>query len=225
MSERLTKKQLKEDPFLEGLQTALAYARDNVAVVIGGGVLFIAAVVLAVRIAGSFAGGTPHGNPEAERALADARTEFSMGRMDEGIAALDEVRAEYHGSDAAREATYTLGAAYYETGDYQKAQATFEEFLRKPLHDELLRDGAKLAIAACKEESGDVEGALTAYKDVWQHGTFAGTQIQGAMSAARLAADQGRTAEARELYQFVVDQHPASPEAESAEFRLLELNS
>ncbi len=223
MSERLTKKQLKEDPFLDALQTALAFARDNVAVVIGGGVLFLAAVVLAVKVAGSFAGGGTTGNPEAERALADARTEFSLGRMDQGIAALDQVRAEYRGSDAAREATYTLGSAYFESGEWQKAQTTFEEFLRKPLHDDLLLDGAKLAIAACKEESGDVAGALAGYKDVWQHGTFAGTQIQGAMAAARLAADQGRTAEARELYQSVVDRHPASPEAENAGFQLLSL--
>ena len=224
MSERLTKKQLKEDPFLDALQTALAYARDNVAVVVGGAVLFVAAVMLAVKVAGSFTGGAPQGNPQAERALADARTEFSLGRMDQGIAALDQVRSEFKGSAAAREATYTLGSAYYEAGEYLKAQATFEEFLRKPLHDDLMRDGAKLAIAACKEESGDVDGALTAYKDVWKNGTFAGTQIQGAMSAARLAADQGRTAEARDLYQSVVDQHPASPEAETAEFELLALN-
>ncbi|GJM43625.1 MAG: hypothetical protein DHS20C21_04670 [Gemmatimonadota bacterium] len=224
MSERLSKKQLKEDHFLELVQSGLAYARDNVAIVVGGLVVFIAAVVLAVRVGGDASGRTG-GNPEADRALSEARTEFALGRMDTGIAALQAVRSNHGGSRAAKEAAYVLGNAYFESHDWANAQIAFEEFLSKPLYDDLMKDGARLAIAACKEESGDLAGAIADYRAIWDTGTHAGSRIQGAMSAARCSLRQGQPDQARELYQAVVDRHPDSPEAEDAKFELMALGN
>jgi len=225
MSERrLSKRQLKEDPFLDAVQSALAYARDNIVVVVLGGLLFVAAVVLAVRVGESVTGGRPRGgNPEAERALADAREEFALGRMDEGVVALDAVRAEHGGSEAAREATFVLGNAYFEQGKWAEAEKAFQEFLNKPLYDGLMKDAARLGIAACREESGDLAGAQAAYLDVFNTGANPGTMIEGALGAARCAHLQGQDAEAQRLYQAVVDRYPDAPEAETAQFELLEL--
>lgn len=222
---RLTKKQLREDPFLDAVQKALAYARENVVLVVGGGIVFVLAIMLAARIGGSVTGNSGGGNPEAQRALADARSEFMMGRLDQGIAALDGVRSAHRGSAEAKEATYALGGAYFEIGDWANAQAAFEEFLRKPLYDGLMMDGAKLGIAASREESGDLPGAQSAYKELWNSGAHAGVRIQGALGAARTARAQGLRDQARRFYEGLLAEFPDSPESETARFELLELET
>ena len=219
MSERLTKRQLKHDRFLELMQEGMSYAREHALVVAGVLVLFVAAVTLAVRVAGT-AVGPRADNPDAQRALASARTEFAMGRMDAGREALGQVTKSYGNSRAGREAQYILANAYYEAGDWAKASETFEAFLRKPLYDDLLVDGAKLGVAACKEESGDLQGAFDAYKALWDGGHHLATRLDAAMAAARCAKGLGRPDDARALYQAIVDTYPDAPAAGDAKFAL-----
>jgi TolA-binding protein len=222
VSERLTKRQLKHDRFLEIVQEVLAYARTHAFVVVAVLAVFVAGVALAVRVAGQATGPRPQ-NPEAERALAAARTEFTLGRMDAGRAALEEVRTRHRNSRAGREATYILANAYFESGDWAQAAANFEQFLRKPLHDDLLHDGARQGLAACKEEAGDLSGALDAYRALWKDARHLATRLDAALSAARCARALGRPDEARTLYQAVLDAYPAAPAAAEARFALASL--
>jgi TolA-binding protein len=222
MSERLTKRQLTHDEFLQHVYLVVGWARENVllsaAVVVG----LIAVVTLAVRIGGS-AAGPSEGNREAEEALIAARTEFARGQLESGTEALREVKRKYGSSRAGREAAYLLANSLYEMRDWQAARAAYEDFLKSPLHNDLLVDGARLAIAACKEQSQDLAGAADDYRALWASGTSPGARIEAGLGAARVARAQGRVPEARELYQAIVDAYPKSPEAEEARFRLLEL--
>jgi pentatricopeptide repeat protein len=224
MSERLTKKQLKEDRFLETIQSALTYAQENLLVVVTGLVAFVALVVLAVRIGGSAAGiESSSVNVEAQRDLSEARIELSQGRLETGTEALEQVRQRWKRDDAGREATYILANAYFQAGRYGEARRIYEEFLENPLHDELMRDGARLGIAACLEETGDLAGAQDAYASLWTEGLTPGSRIEGALAAARCAEAQGRTDRARELLEGVAQTYPDAPEAEEARFELLRL--
>ncbi len=222
MSKHLSKKELREDPIFAALQKALAYARDNTIIVAAGLVAFVAVVALAVRIGGS-ATDSGGGFTEADRALSDARTEFALGRVDAGTAALEAVRDQHGSSRAAREATYVLGNAYYQQGRFDEARATFESFLSKPLYDDLMQDGARLGIAASKEGAGDLSGALADYRALWDTGSGAGARLEAGLHAARLAKAQGDAAGARSIYQTIVDRYPDSPEAEDARFELMAL--
>jgi outer membrane protein assembly factor BamD (BamD/ComL family) len=219
VSERLTKRQLKQDRFLEFIQSGLAYAQQHALVVGASLVVFIAGVALAVRVAGS-ASGQPAESPEADRALSAARVEFSAGRMDAGREALEQVRSRHARTRAAREATYILANAYYEGGDWARAQEVFEEFLKRPLHADLMVDGARLGIASCKEESGDAAAAYEAYRRLWTDGVHGGTRIQAALAAGRIARTIGKVDEARALYEGIVKAYPNSPAASEARFAL-----
>lgn len=224
MSERLTKQELKHDRFLELVQEGVAYAREH-ALIVGGGILvFIAAVALAVRVAGQAAGPRAD-NEDAQRALAAAKTEFALGRMDSGREALVQLGKSHRGSRAGREAVYILANAYYENGDWANAKASFEDFLKKPLYDDLLMDGAKMGLAACTEESGDLAGAYDAYRALTEGAKLLGTRIDATMSAARCAQALGRKDDARSLYQTIVDKYPTSPAADQAKFALGGLTS
>ena len=224
MSERLTKKQLKDDQFLDSVQKAIAYAQENVGVVVAGVVGFIVLVVLAVRIGGMAAGVESNvGNPEAQAALAEARNQFALGRLDAGSAALEDIRIRWPKDEVGSEATYILANAYFESADFDRSRQTYEAFLEAPLHDTLLRDGARLGIAACLEESGDLAGATTAYEAIWDDGGTAATRIQGALSAARCLRGQGELERARVHVQRVLDVYPEAPEIEDARFELLRL--
>jgi len=221
---RLTKKQLKQDRFLEAVYSAWAYAQDNMAVVIGGAIALIAVIALGVRVGGTVAGG-PRGNPDAERALSAARMQFLTGQSDAGAAALEDVRKKYGGSPVGREATLLLANSLYESGQFAQALPVFEDFLKKPLHDDLTRDHARVAIAACREETGDVAGAVQAYREIWNTAKNPALRVQAAMAAARCSETQGNVDQAVSLYQGVADQYPDCPEAETARFRILELQS
>jgi outer membrane protein assembly factor BamD (BamD/ComL family) len=221
---RLSKRELREDPILEALQRALAYARDNMLVVATGLVVFIGVVALAVRIGGSATGADGGGgNTEADRALSEARSEFALGRLDAGTAALETVRDRHGNSSAGREATYVLANAYYQQGEFEKARQTFEDFLKKPLYDDLMKDGARLGIAACKESAGDMAGAVADYRALWENSTSAGTRLQAGLSAARLAEAQGDVPFARSIYEQIAERYPDAPEAEDARFELMTL--
>ena len=224
MSERLTKRQLKHDRFLEIVQEVLAYSRHHGLVVAAALVVFVAGVAFAVRVAGQAAGPRAE-NPEAEAALSAARTQFATGNTDAGRTALEQVRSQHAGSKAAREATYILANMYYESGNWAQAAATFEEFLKKPLYDDLMQDGARMGLAACKEEGGDVAGAFDAYKALWTGAHHTATRIDAAMSAARCANKLGRPDDARSMYQAVADTYPDAPEADRAKFQLGALKS
>jgi TolA-binding protein len=225
MTERLTKKQLKQDRFLDTTRHIAALARENVALTILGIAAFVALIAVGVRVGGSAAGGGGGGmkSSASEKALIDARTQFLTGDLEAGRAALDDVRTRHAGSRAGREATYLLGNTLYELGQYDEARRTFEDFLKKPLYDDLLKDGALLAIAACREEAGDLSGALADYTSLWNTASNPGTRLQAAMAGARCAKLQGLDARARELYQGVVDTFPDAPESQEARFAVLGL--
>ncbi|HMB67690.1 MAG TPA: tetratricopeptide repeat protein [bacterium] len=221
---RLTKKQLKQDRFLEAVFTAWNYARDNVAIVIGGTLVLIALIALGVRV-GSTVSGAPRGNPEAERALSSARMQFLSGQPDAATVALEDVRKKYGGSTVGREATLLLANSLYESGQFAQALPVFQDYLKKPLHDDLTRDHARIAIAACQEETGDIAGAVQTYEGIWSDAQNPALRVQAAMAAARCSETQGQTDRAISLYRAVADDYADSPEAEAARFRLLELQS
>ncbi len=223
MSERLTRRELKKDQFLEGVLSAVTWAKAHILVAASLAIVVVLAVTLAARIASSSAGGG--GDPKSERALATARAAFGTGGLPAGIAALEDVRAKHGRSEAAREATFLLGNALYESGDFEKAKGVYEDFLRRPLHDDLLIDGAKLGIAACLEEAGDLAGARKAYADMWNEGLTPGARLQAALAAARCSEAQGATAEATELYNAAIAAFPESAEATEARFAVERLKA
>jgi TolA-binding protein len=227
MSERLTKKQLKEDKFIDTIRQVLVRAQENIPLTILGLLGFVALVALAMRVAGSATGGAGgvQKASTSEKALIEARAQFLTGSLEAGRDALDEVRSKHGGSRAGREATYLLGNALYELGEYESAQQAFEDFLKKPLYDDLLLDGAALAVAACKEESGDLEGAAADYANLWSSGAHPGTRLQAALAGARCARILGLTQRASDLYQGIIDTFPDAPEAEEARFARLELKA
>jgi TolA-binding protein len=225
MTERLTKKQLKQDKFVEGVRVALTYARENIAVTVLGLIGFVALVTLALRVGGTAIGGDGPQDTEADRALASARGQFLTGSLEAGAAALEDVRSRHSGSRAAREATYLLGNTLYENGEYARAQKAFEDFLKKPLHGDLLRDGARLGIAACKEETGNLAGATSDYLNLWNApDAHPGTRLQAALAAARCSRAQGLDERARELYEEIQARFPSTLEADEARFQLLQMD-
>jgi tetratricopeptide (TPR) repeat protein len=222
MSERLTRRELKRDQFLEGVLSAVTWARQHLLVAVGAAVVLIAAITLAVRIGGS-AAGTVRVDEKAERALSEARTQFMKSGPTAGLPALEAVRDAHSGSRAAREATLLVANTYFENGDYAKAQATYEDFLKKPLYDDLMIDGAKLGIAACQEEQANLAGATAKYQEIWKSGKTPGTRLQGALGAARTEEAAGNVDRAIQLYQEAIDAYPKAPEAEEARFEKMRL--
>lgn len=224
MSERLTRRELKKDEFLEAVLSGATWAKAHVLIAIAAALAIVLAVTLAFRLAGD-GGKSGATNPKAERALADARAAFGTGGLPAGITALEEVRSQHGGSVAGREATFLLANALFEAGEFDRAKSTYQEFLKKPLHQDLLIDGAKLGIAGCDEETARLAEATKGYLEIWKNGLTPGTRLQGGLSAARCHEAQGANPEAIALYDEIVAGYPLSPEAAEAKFAKARLES
>jgi len=222
MSERLTRRELKRDQFLEGVMSGLAWARQHLLVAVGAALVLVAVVTVAVRIGGS-AAGTVGVDEKAERALAEARTQFAKSGSSAGITALEQLREKHSGSRAGREAAFLLGNAYYEAGEYAKSLAAYEQFLKKPIYDDLIVDGAKLGIAAAQEELGNRPAATSTYLEIWKSGKTPATRLQGAFGAAHNEETDGNITHAIQIYKDAIAAYPDAPEAEEARFELMRL--
>jgi len=224
MSERLTRRELKRDQFLEAVLSGVAWARQHLLAASAAALVLVAIVTIAVRIGGSAAGVT-RVDEKAEKSLAEARSQFAAGGVPAGMTALESVREKHGGSRAAREATFLLANSYYEAGDYVKAQTMYEEFLKKPLYDDLLVDGAKLGIAASQEEQGNREAAVATYLDIWKSGTTPAARLHGALGAARAYEADGKIDQALKTYQDAIEAYPEAPETEDARFEKMRLET
>ena len=222
MSERLTRRELKRDQFLEAVMSGISWAREHLLVAGAAALVLVAIVTVAVRIGGS-AAGTVRVDEKAERSLAEARTQFAKSGSAAGITALETVRDSHSGSRAAREATFLLGNSYYEAGEYAKSLAAYEQFLKKPLYDDLIVDGAKLGVAASQEELGNRGAATATYLEIWKSGKTPATRLHAAFGAARNEEADGNIDHAIQIYQEAVDAYPEAPEAEDARFEILRL--
>ncbi|MDP7031627.1 MAG: tetratricopeptide repeat protein [Gemmatimonadota bacterium] len=224
MSDKLTRKQLKEDHFVDAVMTAWAKAQERPIVAVLALVGVIAIVSIGVRV-GREATGAASLNPVAQSALSTARMELAFGRLEEGVESLQAVVQDHPGTEAARESTYLRATALFEAGRFAEAADGFRDFAADPFLDDLLIDGAHLGLAASLEELGDMAAAMEQYLRVWADGKTPATRIDGCLGAARIARSLGDGQRATELLKGLLEAYPNCPEAPVVEYSLAELAS
>jgi tetratricopeptide (TPR) repeat protein len=219
VSERLTKKQLKEDPLLRTTGETLDFARHHVRVIVGVlalGVLLVAIVVFARNA-------SRRSEDQAAGLLAAARTEIARGALEPAAARLEELTTNMSGTTAGKQGIFLLGDLHFGQGRFEESAAAYRQALDAFGDDPILGPVARRGLAASLESSARYEEASTAYRDLAAETPSPVLRADFLLAAARNEVKAGRTSEARSLYQELAANEENPQVARDAELRLAEL--
>jgi tetratricopeptide (TPR) repeat protein len=123
-------------------------------------------------------------------------------------AAADRVLADYGGTGAAALAALAKGDAHLRLHDWDAAKAGYERFLAEAPKDDSLRFGALEGLALVEEGKGNLEGAAQAYERMAREAPHFSDRAE--LARARVLAQGGKTAEARQLLGGFAERHKDS---------------
>lgn len=209
---RLTRRELRQDEFVNRILAAWAYVEENYVRVLAAG----AGVVILILIGVFVMHQMDTQAREAVEAEGRVRVLLLQGQIDDAILDAERVAEAYSGDAAAGRALQLAGGLYFETGRFAEAQAAFERYLQAFDTAGPTRYSAWSGIAAAMEEQGDLAGAAAkylAFADEFVDSPFAPNAL---MEAARCYRLSGDTVQARTLLQRILDRYARSPVAQSA---------
>lgn len=234
MSDRISRKEIKHDKFVDEMATAYQVARKNVPVLLG--VAIGALVLVALLIGGWFYMARQESAGQARLAEAIMILEApltqpgqpagpggSYATEEAKIAAaepiLREVSTEFEGRDAADVADLYLARLEVGRGELPAARARYENFVNEH-PDHVLSQAARVSLYEIRIASGETEQALADLeKEVSDtEGSLPQDVALTLLARAYEAADQPE--KAREAWQRVVNEFPDSPYTLEAQRKL-----
>jgi len=214
---KLTKKEIKEDKFVQATMQAKAYVEENYQRVLGI-VAGIFAVFLLIMVISYYRGQTE----EASNALlGEAQLEFHNLNYTKAKAMLNRLMEEYSGTDAAEQGKFLIANLYYREGKYSEAKEYFSDFLDNYNDSEILVASAIAGYAACLAAEGNYAEAAENYRKAQEKAPdfveaanylyLAGLNYQ--------KADQPE--QAQEMFQMVVENYKDSSRYNDAKAQLI----
>jgi tetratricopeptide (TPR) repeat protein len=137
------------------------------------------------------------------------------------VDAAEKVLAGHGGTGAARLAALALGDARARLGEWDQAKAAYDRFLADAPKEDSLRFGALEGIAMAEEAKGNLDQAAQAYERLGREAPAFADRAD--LERARVLAQAGKAAEAKELLAGFAERHKESLLAPEAAERLARL--
>ena len=220
--EQMSRKKLLQEPdeFLSLSQQIWLWVHENreKSGMIAGGI--IAAVLLAVGVKGYVE--RSHGQRSTAVATAVARyTDAPGGAIPADLQKeLATLADRYAGSPEGAVARFFEAGALAAAGETAKARTIYAAVVSAAAQQPDLALLARQSLAYLDLAGGSVDAALASFQDLLKTSNGAIARAQIMMEIAAIHEKQGRTAEARQVYQDVLAQHPDGSWAAAAKDRL-----
>lgn len=141
----------------------------------------------------------------AAAAFAKAREELAAGHVKAAAAKFSEIERKYHGTPGASLAQLYEGHAAMRQGEPLRAAAAYQRYLEAGAASSYLRQEALVGLAAAREETGDVQAALSALAQAASiPGPF---ETEARLAEARLRVAAGEPEKARAIYASLLAEH------------------
>lgn len=215
---RLSKKQLRQDRFVQQTFDWAHWAETHRSQVIGG------VIVLAVAVAGFFVYRSMSRGAEARAATEylSARQSFFAGNYPLGVSDLQGFLARHGGSSYADDARFFLALAQYRGGQYEEAASSLRDFLDRH-GDSPFADNARWLLAASYQEAGQLDQAVQIYADAIDKAEYDERKVRLHRALAAVYEAQRQDELAAEQYRAIVALDPDGIPAEEARRALAEL--
>lgn len=150
---KITKRELKTDPFIEFVNNAYKKLRERPKEFIGG-FLLILALVLLIFVLRS---GQSHDYPVARQMWFQAISLMQAQRTQEAINVFQDLSIKFPDSPEGKKALYYLANFAFLQGDYVTAKARYESYLSKKPNDFLLEASSLEALGTIDFIMGNIE--------------------------------------------------------------------
>jgi tetratricopeptide (TPR) repeat protein len=214
---KITKKDLKEDKFVETALLAKSYVEENYTkILVGLGVVLVLAVLIMLYL--------NHRSQRLEQAktlLGEAQIEYQNMHYNKAKAMLERLIDEYDGTDAAVQGYFVLADLYYDQNKYDEAQKYYKKFIDEYSGSEILLASGYAGYAACLEHGGNHAEAAKYYMKAQK----TAPEFVEAPTYLYLAGlnykDAGMKDKAREAFQKLIEKYKDSPKANDAKAQLI----
>jgi tetratricopeptide (TPR) repeat protein len=226
----ITRKDMKEpDKFQQAATQAASWIASRRRHVVLAGAIAVGLVVLLAILSAVNAGREERAGAAASDLLATMSGEVSAvplpgmpgpffpneeARQRAVVAAAERVLSAHGGTAAARLAALALGDAHAKLREWDAAKSAYERFLAEAPKDDSLRFGALEGIALAEEGKGNLDQAAQAYERLGREAPAFADRAD--LERARVLAQAGKTADAKQLLAGFADRHKESlltPEA------------
>ena len=215
---RLSKKQLRQDKFVQQTFDWAHWAETHRSQVIGG------VIVLAVAIAGFFVYRNMSQGAESRAATEylSARQSFFAGNYPLAVSDLQGFLARHGGSSYADDARFFIAVAQYRGGQYAEAASSLREFLDRH-GDSPFADNGRWLLAASYQQAGQLDQAVQIYADAIDKADYDLRKVRLHRALAAVYEAQRQDELAAEQYRAIVALDPEGVAAEEARRVLAEL--
>lgn len=192
---KITKKDLKQDEFLEFVVRAERFLRHNVKLLayIGVGVVVVVAVALLM------VSSRKHAEIQAAAALGAVQSIYDQGQYQQVIDQLKPVVQQFAGTKSAGIGVFYIASAYDRLGDDSSAAQYYQQYLDKYDNDPLLGAAALASLGGIEAGNGQYDEALTHYQQAIRRAPHRFMAQQYSLEAAQIAFDAGQTEKARTM--------------------------
>jgi|GEM_PF-252229 len=214
---RITKKELKQDEFLEFLYKGEQFARKNAKVLsyIGAGILVV--VIVAIMMYNS----RQNAEMAAATALGAAQTAFDQGNYSEVIDQLQPVVDTYAGTNSAGVAIFYIGSAYYRQGEYDQAEMYFEQYINEYDNDPMLGASSQANLGALAADNDHYQEAAERYREAMRRAPYKFMMHRYSLDAARYTFKAGKYDQAKTLLTNLISTDDLKTEIKSEAEELL----
>ena len=216
---RLTKQEIKEDAFLEGIYDLWEKVRQNSGLVLG------ITGALVVIVAGAFLWSRAQETREAEArtVLAEASTNYWEGNYPRTVQLADQVMADAGGTHAALDAMRLKADALFWQGAFDSAATLYQDILARNRKDGPLRTAVKQSLAFALESNKDPAGAAALYEEIAAAAPDRTNAADFQIAAGRAWRAAGQADKARAAFTKVATDYRETTFARDAEVALGEL--
>ncbi len=208
---RMTKKDLKQDEFLEFIYKAERFFRQNVKLLsyIAMGVAIVVVIGLIMYNSRKSA------EVQASAAVGAAQSLFDQGKYTQVIEELRPVFEQYQGTSNAGIAVYYIASAYNRQGNYEQATNYYELYLNKYDNDRLLSASALAVLGAIQADDQNYEDAMNRYQKAIRRAPHRFLAHQFTLEAARTAFTAGQLANAETMLSTLLENEQIEPQIKS----------
>lgn len=158
---KLTKKELKKDPFIEFVNNIYEKLKEKPREYIGS-ILLIIAVIFLIFILRT---GEVGDFPMARQMWFQAVSLMQAQRINEAIQVFQDISIRFPDSPEGKKAIFYLANFAFLQGDYITAKARYESYLSKKQSDPLLEASANEALSIIDFNMGNIEGGKKRLKE------------------------------------------------------------
>lgn len=192
---KMTKKELKTDPFFEKMDAFLRFYKRN-----EKRIWTILIAVILIGISGSYITRSEIKKQEkAKSQISIAQFYMKSGQEDRAVSLLSEVRDGLYGKKYIGYAAYYLGDINLKNRNYKQAEENYREFLSSKSGDRLMKATAQAALGAVEESREAYEKASEFYLEALKLADLTNLKINFGEKAFQNALKAGHTQKAEHV--------------------------